>query len=68
MNWLKVNFAVAFTAWIHIKALRTFIESVLRYGLPVNFQAAIVKVGFLMLLIVYNDYVINCYLVALQIT
>jgi V-type H+-transporting ATPase subunit C len=43
MNWLKVNFNVAFTAWIHVKALRTFIESVLRYGLPVNFQAAVVK-------------------------
>ena len=45
MNWLKVNFNVAFTAWIHVKALRTFIESVLRYGLPVNFQAAVVKVS-----------------------
>jgi len=29
--------------WIHLKALRLFVESVLRYGLPVNFQAAIIK-------------------------
>lgn len=43
MNWLKINFAVAFSAWIHLKALRTFVESVLRYGLPVNFQAAVVR-------------------------
>jgi V-type H+-transporting ATPase subunit C len=41
IRWLKVNFAEAFIAWIHVKALRTYIESVLRYGLPVNFQAMI---------------------------
>jgi V-type H+-transporting ATPase subunit C len=28
-------------AWIHVKALRVFVESVLRYGLPVNFQAMV---------------------------
>uniref|UniRef100_A0A3B5MNP7 V-type proton ATPase subunit C n=1 Tax=Xiphophorus couchianus TaxID=32473 RepID=A0A3B5MNP7_9TELE len=39
VRWLKVNFSEAFIAWIHIKALRVFVESVLRYGLPVNFQA-----------------------------
>jgi len=39
VRWLKVNFSEAFTAYVHIKALRVFVESVLRYGLPVNFQA-----------------------------
>lgn len=39
VRWLKVNFSEAFTAWMHVKALRVFVESVLRYGLPVNFQA-----------------------------
>lgn len=39
MRWLKVNFSECFCAWIHVKALRVFVESVLRYGLPVNFQA-----------------------------
>lgn len=43
MNWLKVNFSQAFTSWIHLKALRVFVESVLRYGLPVDFQAVILK-------------------------
>ena len=43
VRWLKINFSEGFTAWIHIKALRIFVESVLRFGLPVNFQAAIVK-------------------------
>lgn len=39
VRWLKINFSECFTAWIHIKAIRVFVESVLRYGLPVNFQA-----------------------------
>uniref|UniRef100_A0A673KGZ1 V-type proton ATPase subunit C n=1 Tax=Sinocyclocheilus rhinocerous TaxID=307959 RepID=A0A673KGZ1_9TELE len=41
--WLKVNFSEIFVAWIHIKVLRTFIESVLRYGLPVSFQAILLQ-------------------------
>ncbi|XP_007456981.1 PREDICTED: V-type proton ATPase subunit C 2 isoform X2 [Lipotes vexillifer] len=43
LRWLKVNFSEAFIAWIHIKALRVFVESVLRYGLPVNFQALLLQ-------------------------
>merc|ERR1712127_190076 len=43
VRWLKINFSEACTAWIHVKALRLFVESVLRYGLPVNFQACIMK-------------------------
>lgn len=43
MNWLKVNFSQAFISWIHLKALRVFVESVLRYGLPVDFQAVLLK-------------------------
>nr|XP_006626108.1 PREDICTED: V-type proton ATPase subunit C 2 isoform X1 [Lepisosteus oculatus] len=43
LRWLKVNFSEAFTAWIHVKALRVFVESVLRYGLPVNFQAILLQ-------------------------
>lgn len=43
VRWLKVNFSEAFTAWIHVKALRVFVESVLRYGLPVNFQAMLLQ-------------------------
>jgi len=39
VRWLKVNFTESFEAWIHIKTLRVFSESVLRYGLPVCFQA-----------------------------
>jgi len=41
-NWCKTHYGDAFMAWIHIKAIRVFVESVLRYGLPVNFAAALV--------------------------
>lgn len=30
VRWLKVNFNEVFVSWIHIKALRVFVESVLR--------------------------------------
>eukprot|EP01117_Protostelium_nocturnum_P011929 TRINITY_DN4363_c0_g1_i1.p1 TRINITY_DN4363_c0_g1~~TRINITY_DN4363_c0_g1_i1.p1 ORF type:complete len:371 (-),score=77.73 TRINITY_DN4363_c0_g1_i1:154-1266(-) len=40
-RWCKTNFAEAFVAWIHLKAIRVFVESVLRYGLPINFQAVL---------------------------
>jgi len=43
VRWLKVNFSEAFTGMIHVKALRVFVESVLRYGLPVNFQAVLMQ-------------------------
>ncbi|KAL5007516.1 hypothetical protein ScPMuIL_016322 [Solemya velum] len=43
VKWLKVNFSECFVAWIHVKVLRVFVESVLRYGLPVNFQAMLLQ-------------------------
>jgi len=39
IKWCKLNFSEVFIAWLHLKAIRTFVESVLRYGLPINFQA-----------------------------
>lgn len=30
VRWLKVNFSECFCAWVHVKALRVFVESVLR--------------------------------------
>ncbi|XP_074548632.1 V-type proton ATPase subunit C 1-B-like [Halichoeres trimaculatus] len=43
VRWLKVNFSQVFVAWIHLKALRVFVESVLRYGLPLNYQALLLQ-------------------------
>jgi hypothetical protein len=32
IRYCRTNFAEAFVAWIHLKAIRVFVESVLRYG------------------------------------
>jgi V-ATPase subunit C len=33
----------AFSAWIHVCAIRLFVESILRYGLPPRFLAVLMK-------------------------
>ncbi|KAM3850586.1 V-type proton ATPase subunit C 1-B-like [Diretmus argenteus] len=43
VRWLKVNFREVFVAMMHMKALRIVVESVLRYGLPVSFQALLLQ-------------------------
>lgn len=40
----KTNFSEVFSSWLHLKALRIFVESVLRYGLPPDFTAAVIEV------------------------
>lgn len=45
MRWCKTHFGEAFVAWMHIKVIRVFVESVLRYGLPVDFTAVLYKVS-----------------------
>ena len=44
LRWGKNHFGDAFVAWMHIKVIRVFVESVLRYGLPVDFTAVLYKV------------------------
>ena len=34
----------AAAAWVHVVALRAFVETVLRYGLPLRFVSGLVKV------------------------
>ena len=41
IKWLKGNFSEAFLNWTHVKALRLFTESVLRYGLPATFMVGV---------------------------
>merc|ERR1712054_414944 len=36
-------YKVGYGNWMHLKAIRMFVESVLRYGLPPNFQVMIVR-------------------------
>jgi V-ATPase subunit C len=40
----KSAFSDTFQAWTHLKAIRVFVESVLRYGLPPEFVSAVIKV------------------------
>ena len=42
-----------FMAWIHIKALRVYVESVLRYGLPLEYISAIIKVSVVFFLFLF---------------
>jgi len=41
IQWCRTNFQEAFIGWLHIKAIRVFVESILRYGLC-KFQALLV--------------------------
>lgn len=41
----KTNFSEVFSSWVHLKALRVFVESVLRYGLPPDFTSAVIEVS-----------------------
>jgi V-type H+-transporting ATPase subunit C len=40
----RTNFSEAFQILVHLKVIRLFVESVLRYGLPANYIGLVVKV------------------------
>jgi len=39
---IRTNFSEMFMGWFHLKAIRVFVESVLWYSLPPNFQVMII--------------------------
>jgi len=41
--WCRLNFAEAFMAWTHLKTVRVFVETILRYGLPADFTAILIE-------------------------
>ena len=43
IKWAKAAYADLFISWMHVKGIRVFVESVLRYGLPVDFSAFVLK-------------------------
>ncbi|KAL6052746.1 V-type proton ATPase subunit C [Balamuthia mandrillaris] len=43
IRWCRLNFAEAFSSWTHLKVVRIFVESVLRYGLPVDFTCVLLE-------------------------
>jgi len=42
IRWAATNFGEAFYMWVHLKCIQVYVESILRYGLPADFQAMIV--------------------------
>ncbi len=40
----KANFGELYSCWMHIKCIRIFVESILRYGLPPSFKPFVIKV------------------------
>lgn len=40
----RTGYSDAVMGWIHVLALRVFVETVLRYGLPLNFVCGLIKV------------------------
>mmetsp|Transcript_12520 Transcript_12520/g.26995 ORF Transcript_12520/g.26995 Transcript_12520/m.26995 type:complete len:370 (-) Transcript_12520:488-1597(-) len=42
-QWCKTAFSEAFSSWVHMLAIRLYVESILRYGLPPAYQAAVIK-------------------------
>nr|BCL66125.1 ATP synthase, subunit C [Volvox africanus] len=42
-QWCKTAYGEVFTSYMHILVVRLFVESILRYGLPPTFQAAVVR-------------------------
>jgi len=42
LNAIRTNFSEMFMGWFHLKAIRVFVESVLWYSLPPNFQVMII--------------------------
>lgn len=44
LRWTITNFGEAFHMWVHLKCIQVFVESILRYGLPANFQAMLLIV------------------------
>jgi V-type H+-transporting ATPase subunit C len=41
----KTGWSEAVAVWVHVLVLRVFVETVLRYGLPLDFVAALVQVS-----------------------
>ena len=41
----RTNFSESFQILVHLKVLHSFVESVLRYGLPANYTGFVVKVS-----------------------
>mmetsp|Transcript_10037 Transcript_10037/g.15097 ORF Transcript_10037/g.15097 Transcript_10037/m.15097 type:complete len:425 (+) Transcript_10037:231-1505(+) len=41
-NWCKTHFGEVMVAWVHIKVVRLFVDSILQYGLPPKFEILLI--------------------------
>ena len=43
VRWCEAHYGEVYSGWIHLKVIRGFIESVLRYGLPLDFLPVFIE-------------------------
>jgi V-type H+-transporting ATPase subunit C len=43
IRWCQAHYGEAYSGWIHLKVIRGFAESVLRYGLPLDFLPVFIE-------------------------
>jgi V-type H+-transporting ATPase subunit C len=43
IRWCQAYYGEAYSGWIHLKVIRGFVESVLRYGLPLDFLPVFIE-------------------------
>jgi V-type H+-transporting ATPase subunit C len=43
LRWCRAHFGEVYSGWMHLKLIQGFVESVLRYGLPVDFVTFLVE-------------------------
>jgi V-type H+-transporting ATPase subunit C len=43
VEWCQISYGEAFSLWMHVCMVRIFVESILRYGLPPDFQAVLMR-------------------------
>ena len=43
VRWCQAHYGEVYSGWVHLKVIRCFIESVLRYGLPLDFLPVFIE-------------------------
>jgi len=43
IRWCTTNFGEAYFLWVHLKAIQCYVESILRFGLPADFEVVLIQ-------------------------
>jgi V-type H+-transporting ATPase subunit C len=43
LRWIANNFGEAYFLWVHLKAIQCYVESILRFGLPADFEVVLIQ-------------------------